>query len=166
MTDAMERDESVRLLTVGWREWLCLPELGVPAIKAKVDTGARTSCLHVSDMETYEQDGREWVRFRVQPLRRRPDKVFQCCAPVLDRRRVTDSGGHTQSRIFIETEIFLGGRNWRCELNLTRRDNMLFPMLLGRTAMAGQVVVEPGSSFCQGRSLAKIYTEGVGGTNK
>jgi hypothetical protein len=154
-------------LTVGWREWLALPELGVPAIKAKVDTGARSSCLHVLDMETFEKDGAEWVRFVVQPLRRRPDISFQCVAPVIDRRRVTDSGGHSQSRVFIETEISLGGRRWRCELNLTRRDNMLFPMLLGRTALAGAAVIEPGKSFSQGKQLARSYTKRTGkGTSR
>jgi hypothetical protein len=144
-------------MRVGWREWLALPELGVPAIKAKVDTGARSSCLHVVEMETFQQDGAEWVSFRVQPLRRRPKLVFTCRAPIIDRRLVTDSGGHSQSRVFIETEVSLGGHRWRCELNLTRRDNMLFPMLLGRTALAGIAVVEPGVSFRQGKALARSY---------
>jgi hypothetical protein len=147
-----------RVLKVGWREWLALPALGVPAIKAKVDTGARSSCLHVLDMDTFERDGTEWVRFTVQPMRRWPELNYQCEVPVIDRRRVTDSGGHSQSRLFIETEISLGGQNWLCELNLTRRDNMLFPMLLGRTALAGVAVVEPGESFSQGRELARSYT--------
>lgn len=154
----MEGDSKLQPLRVGWREWLSLPGLGVPAIKAKVDTGARTSCLHVSRMETYEESGVEWVRFVVQPLRKHPEVVFNCAAPVLDRRDVTDSGGHTQSRIFIQTEISLGGRRWLCELNLTRRENMLFPMLLGRTALHGNAVVEPGESFCQGKSLARRYS--------
>lgn len=153
-------------MRVGWREWLSLPELGIPAIKAKVDTGARTSCLHVCSMETYTHDGVEWVRFVVQPLRKHPEVVFDCAAPILDRRNVTDSGGHTQSRIFIKTEILLGGRRWQSELNLTRRDNMLFPMLLGRTALHGHAVVEPGASFCQGKLSARSYTKKAKGVLK
>lgn len=155
----MEIEGNSQPLRVGWREWLSLPELGIPAIKAKVDTGARTSCLHVCSMETFMEEGAEWVRFVVQPLRKHPEVVFDCAAPVLDRRNVTDSGGHTQSRIFIETEVLLGGRRWQIELNLTRRDNMLFPMLLGRTALHGYAVVEPGESFCQGKLLARSYSK-------
>jgi len=154
----MEGGSSLQPLRVGWREWLGLPGLGVPAIKAKVDTGARTSCLHVCSMETYTEEGAEWVRFVVQPLRKHPEVIFNCAAPVLDRRNVTDSGGHTQSRIFIQTEVSLGDRRWQCELNLTRRDNMLFPMLLGRTALHGHAVVEPGESFCQGKFVAGTYS--------
>jgi hypothetical protein len=155
----MESEGSLQPLRVGWREWLSLPGLGIPAIKAKVDTGARTSCLHVCGMETYMEEGAEWVRFVVQPLRKHPEVVFNCAAPVLDRRNVTDSGGHTQPRIFIQTEVLLGGRRWQIELNLTRRDNMLFPMLLGRTALHGYAVVEPGESFCQGKLLARTYSK-------
>ncbi len=144
-------------MRVGWREWLALPELGVPAIKAKIDTGARSSCLHVVEMETFQQDGAEWVSFVVQPIRRRPELAFTCSAQVIDRRLVTDSGGHSQPRVFIETDICLGGHRWRCELNLTRRDNMLFPMLLGRTALAGVAIVDSGLSFGQGKALARSY---------
>ena len=155
----MESEGNSQPLRVGWREWLSLPGLGIPAIKAKVDTGARTSCLHVCSMETFMEEGAEWVRFVVQPLRKHPEVAFNCAAPVLDRRNVTDSGGHTQSRIFIQTEVLLGGRRWQIELNLTRRDNMLFPMLLGRTALHGYAVVEPGESFCQGKLLARSYSK-------
>lgn len=144
-------------LVIGWREWLRLPELGVPAIKAKVDTGARSSCLHVCDLETFDRDGEEWVRFLVQPVSRRPDVQFPCQARVLDRRRVTDSGGHSQQRVFIATTIELADRRWVCEVNLARRDNMLFPMLLGRTSMANRVLVQPGASYRQGKALASAY---------
>ena len=154
---SMHGEEDTQTLRVGWREWLALPELGVPAIKAKVDTGARSSCLHVVEMETFQQAGVDWVSFVVQPIRRRPELSFTCSAPIVDRRLVTDSGGHSQSRIFIETEVSLGGRSWRCELNLARRDNMLFPMLLGRTALAGVAQVDPGLSFAQGKTLARSY---------
>lgn len=150
------RDQPDRLV-IGWREWLCLPDLGVPAIKAKVDTGARSSCLHVRDLETYDRDGEEWVRFVVQPMSRRPDVQFPCEARVLDRRRVTDSGGHSQQRVFIATTIQLADRRWVCEVNLTKRDNMLFPMLLGRTSMANRALVQPGASYRQGKALASAY---------
>jgi len=154
---SMHAEADAQLLRVGWREWLALPELGVPAIKAKVDTGARSSCLHVVEMETFRQAGVEWVSFVVQPIRRRPQLAFTCSAPIIDWRLVTDSGGHSQPRIFIQTEVSLGERRWRCELNLARRDNMLFPMLLGRTALAGIARVDPGLSFAQGKTLAHSY---------
>lgn len=157
----MPGETDTQPMRVGWREWLALPELGVPAIKAKVDTGARSSCLHVLEIETFQQAGEEWVNFLVQPIRRRPELVFACSAPIIDRRLVTDSGGHSQSRLFIETEVSLGGNRWRCELNLARRDNMLFPMLLGRTALTGIAIVEPGVSFRQGKALARSYTKKV-----
>jgi hypothetical protein len=152
-------------LVIGWREWLSLPDLGVPAIKAKVDSGARSSCLHVRELETFFRGEQEWVRFVVQPLNRRPDIQFACEARVVDRRRVTDSGGHSQQRVFISTTIKLGDRLWPCEINLTKRDNMLFPMLLGRTSMANRALVQPGASYRQGRVLARAYDDYIIGTS-
>ncbi len=93
---------------IGWREWLALPSLGIPAIKAKVDTGARTSALHTFDLSTFESDGHEYVKFRIHPLQKRTDIEIECTAPVIDRRVVRDSGGHAEERIVIKTDLSLG----------------------------------------------------------
>ena len=145
-------------LTIGWREWLALPELGIPAIKAKVDTGARTSALHAFRTETFRSGGSERVRFWIHPLRGRDDVQIECEAPVIDRRIVRDSGGHTEERCFIRTLISAGGREWPAEITLTSREDMLFRMLLGRAALieAG-MQVDPGISYSLGRRPAGVY---------
>ncbi len=137
------------LTCLGWREWLALPEFGIRAIRAKVDSGARSSSLHVCDQECFRRGAAEWVRFAVETGEPGvPAQVIE--APVLDRRRVTDSGGHSSERVFISTTMQLAGQTWRAEINLTQRRNMLFPMLLGRTAMAGRFLVDPALSFLLG----------------
>lgn len=134
---------------LGWREWLSLPVLGIVAVRTKVDTGARSSALHVLDQEVFMRNGREFVRFLLDTgVSGLPPQPAE--AAVLDRRRVTDSGGHTTERIFIRTRLRLAGQEWDAEVNLTHRRNMLFPMLLGRTALAGRFLVDPASSFLQG----------------
>lgn len=135
-------------ILVGWREWLALPGLGIAAIKAKVDTGARSSALHVDRLEAFTEGGAPWVRFALRPSS--AGDAVEAAAPVLDRRPVTDSGGRTGVRPFIVTEVELAGRRWAIEINLTSRTNMLFPMLLGRTAMAGRLWVDPARSYSLG----------------
>lgn len=143
---------------IGWREWVALPALGIPAIKAKVDTGARTSALHTFDLDTYTQGGHEYVRFCIHPLQRRTDIVLECQAPVLDRRMVRDSGGHAEERLVINTELALADRRWTIEVTLTSRDDMMFRMLLGRGGLrAGGLVVDPGASYHYGRHGARVY---------
>ena len=140
---------SPRIL-LGWREWLALPELGIGSIRAKVDTGARSSSLHVREQELFEQDGRQRVRFLVEHGMDDALKV-QLDAEVADQRDVTDSGGHRETRIFIRTLLRLpGGQEWPIELNLTERRNMAFPMLLGRSALRRRCVVEPARSWLLG----------------
>lgn len=134
-------------LTLGWREWVGLPDLEIDWLKAKVDTGARTSALHAFYTELFEQDGQQWVRFGVHPIQGDPDTVAHCTAPVLDQREVTDSGGHRERRPVIETTLRLGNETRTIEMTLTDRDSMLFRMLIGRTAMKLGVVVSPGNSF-------------------
>ena len=136
-------------LVIGWREWLCLPDLGIDAIKAKVDTGARTSCLHAFQMETYEHQDQERVRFWIHPFQYDEQRVVECDWPIHDCRRITDSGGHAEERVIIETDLLITGWRRPIEVSLTSRDTMRFRMLLGRTAMAG-CMVRPRASFLLG----------------
>ena len=141
----MQVEDEAGRVVLGWREWVSLPELGIAAIRAKVDTGARSSSLHVDSMELFTRDGADWVRFSIHPGEDCP--AVSAEAPVIDRRRVTDSGGHATVRVFICTTLALAGRRQRIEINLTNRRNMLFPMLLGRTALEGSFVVDASRSF-------------------
>ena len=136
---------------VGWREWLSLPELGIEWIKAKVDTGARTSALHAFELDEYMESGLKMVSFSIHPLQKREDIVHSCVAAVVDERVVSDSGGHREKRYVISTPVRLGEHEWPIEVTLTNRDSMLFRMLLGRTAMAGRFLVQPEASFLFGR---------------
>lgn len=140
-------------ISIGWREWCSLPELNIHNIKAKIDTGARTSALHAFFVEPYTEKGRQMVRFGVHPIQKRDDIQIVCSSPVKDFREVSDSGGHREMRYVIETPVKLGERIWLIEMTLTNRDSMKFRMLLGRTAMTGMQVL-PDRSFVFGRPAA------------
>ena len=142
---------------VGWREWLALPDLGLPLIKAKIDTGARSSSLHVESWELGHRGDYLWVSFLLRPGSRR-GRAKRIDAPVVDTREVTDSSGNRAVRPFILTTITLGTQAWPIEVNLTNRQSMLFPLLLGRTAMAGRLLVDPSRSFVLGRPKRKATT--------
>lgn len=138
---------------------MALPELGIPAIKAKVDTGARTSALHAYYLETYRSEGVERVRFGIHPLQRRSEPAIDCVADVLERRMVSDSGGHREERVVIVTPVVVGEEAWPIEITLTNRETMLFRMLLGREAIRRRALVDPGRSYRMGRALGRIYRE-------
>ncbi len=135
------------LLVAGWREWVSLPGIGIDSIKAKMDTGARTSCLHAFKVEAFDKKGESWVRFSMHPNQNETDTVIQCEAKVLDYRKVTDSGGHSELRYVIRTLVHFGEYKWPAEVSLTNRDNMKFRMLIGRTAMSNRIVINPALSF-------------------
>ncbi len=144
-------EEEQELLTLGWREWVGLPDLGITAIKAKVDTGARTSALHAFGLRAYTEDGRDRVEFSMHPIQKDVDTVVTCHADIVDSRVVTDSGGHKEERYVIETTLAIGRFTWPIEATLTSRDDMLFRMLLGRTAMNHRARVDPARSYLVGK---------------
>ncbi|PLX77327.1 MAG: ATP-dependent zinc protease [Desulfuromonas sp.] len=139
-----------QIINLGWREWLALPGLQIPAIKAKVDTGARTSALHAFFVEPFEKDNISMVRFGVHPLQKRTDLEIVCETPMKDYRPISDSGGHREMRYVIEAEFVLGGVSRIIEITLTNRDNMRFRMLLGRTALECCAIF-PDKSYLAGR---------------
>lgn len=139
--------------TLGWREWLALPDLGIARIKAKIDTGARSSALHAFYVQPFERDGEPWVRFGIHPQQGNTDNVVDCEAKVLDQRQVTDSGGHRETRYVVATTVVLGDDTFQAEVTLTDRENMRFRMLLGRTAMRGRHLVDPARSYLVGKPV-------------
>ena len=135
------------LPVVGWREWVALPELGIARIKAKVDTGARSSAIHAFGVEPFRRGGRDWVRFGVHPVQRDLSRRIAAEALLIDRRRVRNSGGRAEERFVVRTLLELRAQRFPIELTLTSRDAMGFRMLLGRQAVRGRFLVDPGGSF-------------------
>ncbi|MBP6600784.1 MAG: ATP-dependent zinc protease [Verrucomicrobiales bacterium] len=139
-----------------------MPALGIPRIKAKIDTGARTSCLHTHSFEIYHAPtGEERVRFSVHPKQRDNITSVDCDWPLINQRQVKDSGGHEEVRPFILVPVQLGPVTYEIEFSLTNRDNMKFRMLLGRTAMKNRFLVNPSLSYLLGKSLLSSKSRSV-----
>ena len=133
---SMDLEKNIKLIKpirkypiIGWREWVSLPALGIAKIKAKVDTGARTSALHAFSLNPFKENGKDKIRFDIHPLQHNTENVITCVADVVDKRFVSDSGGHMEERYVIETPITIAGQTWSIEITLTERENMLFRML-------------------------------------
>lgn len=141
-------------MTLGWREWIALPDLGINRIKAKIDTGARSSALHAFEIRPYCKDGAQRVEFKLHPRQRDKETVLTCDALVVDQRLVSDSGGHKEQRWVIQSDMMLGADRWPIEITLTARDDMLFRMLIGRTAITHKATVDPSRSYVVGKRAA------------
>ena len=141
--------------TIGWREWVSLPDLGVREIKAKVDTGADNSSLHAFDIERYDDEGRPMVRFEIHPHQRKRKPSIACIAEVVDERMVKNPGGRAERRPVIRTKLVVAGAEIEALVNLTTRDEMTFRMLLGRRAVRGNFVIDPGRSYLGERPSKK-----------
>ena len=140
---------------IGWREWVALPDLGVTRIKAKIDTGARSSALHAFDLEHFRRRGHDMVRFAIHTLQRSSKRVIVAEAEMLDNRIVRSSNGVNALRPVILTRVELLGESWPIELTLASRDEMGFRMLLGRQAVRGRFLIDPGRSYLAGRPPRK-----------
>jgi hypothetical protein len=150
--------------TLGWREWVGFPDHGVEWVKAKVDTGARTSSLHAFGLHRFTVDGRSWARFEIHPWQRSTADSVVVEVPIFDERLVRPSTGEPQLRPVVQMPVRIGDRVRSVELTLTRRDTMGFRMLLGRQALRGFYLVDPGRSYLGGRPpkamrVANLATE-------
>lgn len=132
---------------IGWREWVILPKLHVEKIKAKVDTGARTSSLHAFDLKFSKRKGEDYVSFNIHPIQKDSEITIPCKAKVIDYRKVKSSNGQSEMRPVILVDVILGNEKWPIELTLTNRDEMGFRMLLGRTALKKKFLIDPGKSY-------------------
>lgn len=146
---------ATRRRILGWREWVSLPCLGIGAIKAKLDTGAKTSALHAWDISLRMVDDRQWIRFRVPSMQRNKPTSVLCEAPLSDQRWVTNSSGAREQRYIINTKLQIGSRSWPIELSLTNREAMEYPMIIGREAMRNRLIIDPKASYRAGRHPKK-----------
>lgn len=155
----------IEKVIVGSEEWCSLPNLNIPAIKARVDSGAKTSALHAESITPFEKDGENWVKFIVNPIQNNQKSVIRCEAKIVDKRVVKSTSGYRESRYVIKTSISLGNDSWEIEVTLTNRDSMGFRMLLGREAMSGKIIVDPAVNYQCGEvtmeQLKEFYNMGV-----
>lgn len=147
---------------VGWREWVSLPGLGVPWVKAKLDTGARSSAIHAFDIEPFERDGDDWVRYSIHPWQRTAEEAVECESRVIAQRSIRSSSGHTEVRHVVSMDISLAGRVVTSEVTLSRRDEMGFRMLVGREALRQGFLVDPRRSYLGGRPPKAVRRQNRG----
>jgi hypothetical protein len=138
-------------MEIGWREWVALPEFGVGRIKAKIDTGAKTSAIHAYRIQELEQDGASYAEFYLHPMQNRNKPEIFCIAPIVDKRLIKSSNGVAQERLIVRTTLEMGERSWEIDLSLTNRDDMGFRLLIGRDALRKNIVIRPGRSFLTGK---------------
>jgi hypothetical protein len=146
----MPRSAKTAKKAIGWREWIACPDLGIDKIKAKVDTGARSSSLHAFHVRVFQKDGRDYVQFSVHPIQRNTKQTIEAEAEVLEFREVRSSNGHISRRPVIQTTVKWMDQCWPIEVTLANRDEMGFRMLLGREAVRSRFLVDPGRSFLGG----------------
>lgn len=146
----------------GWREWVSLPGLGVPWMKAKLDTGARSSAIHAFDIEELERDGDTWVRYSIHPWQRSAEDATECESKVLEQRHVRSSSGHSEERYVVHVDVSLVGRVVTAEVTLSRRDEMGFRMLVGREALRQGFLVDPRRSYLGGRPKRSVRLQNRG----
>lgn len=148
----MDKELNVESKIIGWREWVSLPDLGLVAIKGKIDTGAKTSSLHAYDIETEVKGAKTYVNFKVHPLQRDVSVVVSCRALLVDKRVVTNSGGDAEERFVIRTSMVIAGIKKKIELTLTNRETMKYRMLIGRAALK-RFYIDPSQSYLSGKSI-------------
>jgi ribosomal protein S6--L-glutamate ligase len=152
-------------IILGSEEWCSLPELGIPSIKARVDSGAKTSALHAINIAPFIKEGQNWVKFDINPIQNNVKTIIHCEAPLVDKRVVKSSSGYREQRYVIQTSLEIGNSKWVIEMTLTNRDSMGFRMLLGREAMSGRVLVDPEQQYLLGQTttdnLKEVYKNAV-----
>jgi len=137
--------------TIGWREWVTFPDFGIDRIKAKIDTGARSSAMHAWNIQEFEQNGELWVTFEAHPDQRSNQRRLACAAEVVERRKIRSSSGHHETRYVVKAKLEIANETRVIELTLTNRDEMGFRLLLGRTALSGYYIIDPGRSYLIGK---------------
>ncbi|MFT6106367.1 MAG: ribosomal protein S6--L-glutamate ligase [Rickettsiales bacterium] len=138
-------------ITIGWQEIISLPDLSIPAIEVKVDTGAKTSSLHAENIEFFHKNGHEYISFDVHPIQKHKEVTVKCQAPVIEKRNVKSSSGCQENRPMIKTKLKIGDHIFEIDLNLTKRDYMKSRMLLGRDAMKNHIIIDPEHKYLHGK---------------
>ncbi len=144
---------------LGSEEWCSFPELGIPTIKARVDSGAKTSAMHAINIAPFIKNDANWVKFDINPIQNNIKTIIHCEAPLVDKRIVKSSSGYREHRYVIQTHLKIGDAKWPIEMTLTNRDSMGFRMLLGREAMSGRVLVDPEEKYLLGQPSPETLKE-------